>query len=89
MAPVPRHQILAHARRSWHRFQPRGPDVTQGGSIFGMKCAGSQGATGDNFNRMSTIPSHSGVSSGEGYFWGDEPLYKTAQEGVDDTSDTV
>lgn len=54
-----------------------------------MKCAGSQGATGDNFNRMSTIPSHSGVSSGEGYFWGDEPLYKTAQEGVDDTSDTV
>lgn len=37
---------------------------------FGMKCVGSQRVTGDNFNRMNTIPSDSSIP-GETLFWGD------------------
>lgn len=65
LVPVLHRQILARTHQSWHGFLAHSPAVTQSGCIFGMEHAGSQGATGDYFNRMSTTLSHSGVSTGK------------------------
>lgn len=65
LVPAPHRQILARTHQRWHGFLAHSPVVTQSGCIFGMEHAGSQGATGDYFNRMSTILSHSGVSTGK------------------------
>lgn len=63
LVPVPHRQILAHAHQSWHGLLAHSPAVTQSGCIFGIEHAGSQGATGDYFSQMSTIPSQSGAST--------------------------
>lgn len=82
LVPVPHRQILARARKSWHRLPPHSPTVTQSGCIFGMKRAGSQGATGDYFNRMSTIPSRSVVSSGKVILASAKPVTKQRRRGA-------
>lgn len=87
LVPVPHRQILARARQSWHGFLAHSPAVTQSGCIFGMEHAGSQGVTRDYFNRMSTILSHSGVSTGK-VILEREARHKTSREGVGDTSDS-
>lgn len=89
LVPVPHHQILARAHKSWHHFPPHSPAVTQSGCIFGMERAGSQGATGDYFNRMSTIPSRSGVSSGKVILEHAKAATKQRGTGAGDTSDSV